>query len=131
MPFRRLPEFPGERPGSIRMNRTQALIGVVAVALIVLAAGAYLVFTAPATDVAAAPSGPQTVLTKDDRTLGSPSAPVTVIEYAAPTCPHCAHFDMDVFPDFKREYIDTGKVYFVFRVFPLNAVDVAAEAMAR
>jgi protein-disulfide isomerase len=113
------------------MNRTQALIGVIVVAVIALAVGAYFVFMAPSKDAAAASSGPGVTLTKDDHTLGSPNAPVTVIEYAAPTCPHCAHFDMDVFPDFQREYIDTGKVYFVFRVFPLNAVDVAAEAMAR
>src|ERR1700678_4366098 len=113
------------------MNRTFALIGVVVVAVIALAVGAYFVFSAPSSDVAAASPGPLAVLTRDDHALGSPSAPVTVIEYAAPTCPHCAHFDMDVFPDFKREYIDTGKVYFVFRVFPLNPVDVAAEGMAR
>jgi protein-disulfide isomerase len=113
------------------MNRTQALIGVIVVAVMALAVGAYFVFKAPATDVSAAPSGPAMTLTKDDHTLGSPNAPVTVIEYAAPTCPHCAHFDMDVFPDFKHQYIDTGKVYFVFRVFPLSAPDVAVEAMAR
>ena len=71
------------------------------------------------------------ILAKDDRTQGSKTAPLTVLEYAAPTCPHCAHFDMDIFPQFKKDYIDTGKVFFIFRVFPLNPVDVAAEAMAR
>ncbi len=54
-----------------------------------------------------------------------------MIEYAAPTCPHCAHFDEDVFPLLKQNYIDTGKVYYIFRVFPLHPSDGAAEAMAR
>jgi protein-disulfide isomerase len=120
-----------DRLGAFRMNRTHALIGVVVVAVLALAAAAYFVFKTPGTDAAAASSSPATMLTKDDHTLGLPNAPVTVIEYAAPTCPHCAHFDMDVFPQFKKDYIDTGKVFFIFRVFPLNPVDVAAEAMAR
>jgi protein-disulfide isomerase len=54
-----------------------------------------------------------------------------VIEYAAPSCPVCAHFDQDVFPQLKSTYIDTGKVYYVFRVYPLREADGAAEAIAR
>ncbi len=114
------------------MNRKQLLIGLVAVAVIALGVAAYFVFfSSPASD--AVPSaGPLAItLSKEDRTLGSPKAPLTVLEYAAPTCPHCAHFDMDIFPQFKQHYVDTGKVFFIFRVFPLNAVDVAAESMAR
>jgi protein-disulfide isomerase len=57
--------------------------------------------------------------------------PVTFIEYAAPTCPHCAHFNADMFPILKKDYIDTGKVYYVFRIFPLHPSDGAVEAMAR
>ncbi len=53
------------------------------------------------------------------------------IEYASLTCPPCARFNLDVFPLLKAKYIDTGKVYYVFRIFPLNPVDLAAEAMAR
>jgi protein-disulfide isomerase len=63
--------------------------------------------------------------------MGNPKAPVTVVEYAAPSCPHCAHFDTTMFPQMKKDYIDTGKIYYVFRVFPLSQVDVAAESMAR
>ena len=114
------------------MNRTNVLIGLVAIAVIALGVAAYFVFTGGSTSDTTASAGPMAIiLAKDDRTQGSKSAPLTVLEYAAPTCPHCAHFDMDVFPQFKRDYIDTGKVFFIFRVFPLNAVDVAAEAMAR
>jgi protein-disulfide isomerase len=115
------------------MNRTQLLIGLVAIAVVALGVAAYFVFWgSPATDSGTAQSGPLAIIVgKNDRTLGSAKAPLTVLEYAAPTCPHCAHFDMDIFPQFKQQYIDSGKVHFIFRVFPLNAVDVAAEAMAR
>ena len=114
------------------MNRTYVLIGVIAIAVIALGVGAYFVFSGGRSPDKEASAGPMAiVLSKDDRTMGSKSAPLTVVEYAAPTCPHCAHFDMDIFPQFKKDYIDTGKVYYVFRVFPLNPVDVAAEAMAR
>jgi protein-disulfide isomerase len=50
-----------------------------------------------------------------EMSLGSPHAPVTVVEYASVGCPHCAVWANDVFPEFRRKYIDTGKVRFVFR----------------
>ncbi len=50
-----------------------------------------------------------------DMTMGSAKAPVTVIEYASVTCPHCAAWNKEVFPVFKSKYIDTGKVHYVFR----------------
>ena len=114
------------------MNRTSVLIGLVVIAVIALGVAAYYVFAGGGSSDATASAGPMAiVLVKDDRTLGSKTAPLTVLEYAAPTCPHCAHFDMDIFPQFKKDYIDAGKVFFIFRVFPLNPADVAAEAMAR
>ena len=57
----------------------------------------------------------QTFATPDDMVLGSPSARVTLIEYASAACPHCAHFHETVFPQLKANYIDTGKVFFIFR----------------
>jgi protein-disulfide isomerase len=63
--------------------------------------------------------------------LGASNAPVTIIEYAASTCPHCARFNRDVFPKLKSEFIDTGKVRYVFREFPLNIKDVACSMVAR
>lgn len=68
---------------------------------------------------------------KDDRTLGDPKAPVVVVEYLAPVCPHCARFAATVFPEIKRSYIDTGKVFYVIRIFPLTAVDGAVAGMAK
>ncbi|HEX2590921.1 MAG TPA: thioredoxin domain-containing protein [Rhizomicrobium sp.] len=70
-------------------------------------------------------------LTNDDRAMGDPKAPIQFVEYAAPSCPHCAHFNETVFPFIKKNYIDTGKVYYVFRVFPIGAQDIPAEALAR
>ena len=67
-----------------------------------------------------------------DMAQGSPQAPVTVIEYASPTCPHCAHFEADVFPAFKAKYIDTGKVRYVLREAPIHPdLDAAAFLLAR
>jgi protein-disulfide isomerase len=51
----------------------------------------------------------------EDMSMGNPGAKVTMIEYASVSCPHCARFDMDVFPAFKAKYIDTGQVRYVAR----------------
>ena len=52
--------------------------------------------------------------------LGRPDAPVTVIKYASMTCPYCRQFQIDGFPEIKRLYIDTGKVRFILREFPIG-----------
>lgn len=64
-------------------------------------------------------------------TLGSADAKVTVVEYASMTCSHCAHFTKDVWPEFKKKYVDSGKVYYVFREFPLDNLAAAAAMLAR
>jgi protein-disulfide isomerase len=66
-----------------------------------------------------------------DMSMGPDAAKVTVIEYASATCPHCAAFHKDVFPALKKEYIDTGKIHFVFREFPHNDAALAAFMVAR
>lgn len=70
-------------------------------------------------------------LFNDDRTMGSPHAPVVLIEYAAPACPHCAHFNEAVFPQLKKTYIDTGKVLYVLRIYPISQWDGAVAGMAK
>lgn len=65
-----------------------------------------------------------------DHTLGSPDAPVTVIEYASPTCPHCAAFHNDVWPAVKEQYVDTGKVQFILRPFVRNVLDAVVFMLA-
>jgi protein-disulfide isomerase len=67
-----------------------------------------------------------------DMTEGSPTAPVTLIEYASVTCPHCAAWNATVYPAFKTKYIDTGKVKYVLREAPIHgAPDVAGFLVAR
>ncbi|HEY0224257.1 MAG TPA: DsbA family protein [Pseudolabrys sp.] len=66
-----------------------------------------------------------------DMVMGSDKAPVTIIEYASMTCPHCAHFNEATFPEIKKRYIDTGKVRYIFREFPLDSLAAAAFMLAR
>ena len=66
-----------------------------------------------------------------ERSVGSKTAPVTVIEYASLTCPHCASFHRTVFPRVKREYIDTGKIRFIVREFPIGRTAGAAAIVNR
>jgi protein-disulfide isomerase len=63
--------------------------------------------------------------------MGPENAPVTIIEYASMTCPHCAAFENTVFPKLKEKYIDTGKVRFILREFPLDGLAAAAFMLAR
>jgi protein-disulfide isomerase len=66
-----------------------------------------------------------------DMALGPENATVTIVEYASMTCPHCAAFTNDVFPKLKAQYIDTGKVRFIFREFPLDLKAAAGSMLAR
>jgi len=66
-----------------------------------------------------------------DMALGAANAPVTIIEYASMTCPHCAEFHRTVFPELKVQYIDTAKVRFVFREFPIDLVAASCAMLAR
>ena len=65
-----------------------------------------------------------------DLAMGDPKAPVTMIEYASMTCPHCAHFQEVTFPEIKKRYIDTGKVRYILRDFPLDNLAGAAFVLA-
>ena len=65
-----------------------------------------------------------------DMTMGEKDAPVVVIEYSSMTCPHCADFNNQTFPDLKKTYIDTGKVYFISRPFPFDSAATAAFMLA-
>ncbi|WP_292533733.1 thioredoxin domain-containing protein, partial [Methylocystis sp.] len=62
---------------------------------------------------------------------GAADAPVTIVEYASMTCSHCAAFHHDVYPELKKNYIDTGKAKFILREFPLDPLATAAFMLAR
>jgi protein-disulfide isomerase len=66
-----------------------------------------------------------------DMALGPATAPVTITEFASMTCPHCAAFNADVFPKIKSTYIDTGKIRYIFREFPLDIKAAAGSMLAR
>lgn len=108
--------------------------GIVAVAAI--AAGVYFA-TRPAgpgpTSVAVTVAPDKTALLgvqPSDHVLGDPKAPITLIEYASFTCPHCAHFNTLVLPELKKKWIDTGKVRLIYRDFPLDQAATKAAQLA-
>jgi protein-disulfide isomerase len=108
--------------------------GVVAVAAIAL--GVYFGTRPPAAGLpttAVASTADKSVLLgvlPGDHVLGDPKAPVTMIEYASLTCPHCAHFSTQILPEVKKKWIDTGKVKLIYRDFPLDQVAAKAAQIA-
>jgi protein-disulfide isomerase len=108
--------------------------GVVAVAAI--AAGVYFgtrpSSPGPAPQAVAQAADKTTLLQVQptDHVLGDPNAPITLIEYASLTCPHCAHFSVAVLPELKKKWIDTGKVKLIYRDFPLDQTALKAAQLA-
>jgi protein-disulfide isomerase len=97
----------------------------IAFVLLLLLAGCGGVASGPtATADTALDAAPQTDVMADgplgERSLGKANAPVTVIEYVSLTCPHCANFQKTIFPRVKKEFIDTGKIRFIVREFPIG-----------
>ena len=105
-------------------SRALTLAGLVAAALSLPTAGRALAQSAVAAQVAKPVSLP-------DIAIGSAKARVTITEYASMSCPHCAAFSENVFPMLRTRYIDTGKVRFVFREFPLDITAAASSMLAR
>jgi protein-disulfide isomerase len=124
--------------------KRQTLIAVAAAAVIVAGIAAYFVFaTQPGSSTlagdAAPAEGPAQVAMDEllnpgpvpDLPLGQADAPVTVVEYASLTCSHCGEFHKDTFPEVKKRYIDTGKIRFIFRDFPLDQFATAGAMLGR
>jgi protein-disulfide isomerase len=101
-------------------------LGIAALAAVALALGALPAPAQTLSPVDLLQPGPL-----GDRQLGPDGAPVTIIEYASMTCPHCANFHKNTFPELKKRYIDTGKVRYIFREFVLNPLDAGAVMLAR
>lgn len=80
---------------------------------------------------AAARAQPAPLDAVTDMVIGSADAPITIIEYASMTCPHCARFHAETLPALTRDYLDTGKARLVFRDFPLDGLALVAAKLAR
>ena len=79
-----------------------------------------------------APAGGEALaIQPDDRILGKAEAPITIIEYASLTCPHCAHFAVEVLPKLEEKWINTGKAKLVLRDFPLDERALRTAMVAR
>ena len=112
----------------MEISRRDLLIGTASFVAVGLLAGALDALSSeamaqPSTLLAPGPLG--------DMIQGSETAPVTIVEYASLTCPHCREFAVKTFPELKKRYIDTGKVRFIFREFALNDVDLLAIVTVR
>jgi protein-disulfide isomerase len=109
------------------ITRRALLVGVSALALVTLADPPARAFAqSKVSDADLSPAGPL-----GDQVIGAENAPVTIVEYASMTCPHCAQFQAKTFPKLKERYIDTGKVRFIFREFPLDPLAAGAFMLAR
>jgi protein-disulfide isomerase len=101
---------------------------ILLIALASFAALAQAQAATPAADVVQVAAGPE--IRPDDVVLGKSDAPITVFEYASLTCPHCADFSTKTFPQVKKDWIDAGKVRWVYRDFPFDPVALKAHVIA-
>jgi protein-disulfide isomerase len=112
-------------------RKTWIILGVIV--LLIAGGGAWYYFSNNDEDSQTAASSGGVVYEPlpTDHTFGNPRAGVTVIEYASPTCPVCANFMMNLYPKLKSDYIDKGRIFYVYRTFLRNPDDASAEKLAR
>jgi protein-disulfide isomerase len=115
----------------VTLNRRELFMAGAVFTLGAGAATAVLSLIGPAeADDAPSPADLADAGPNGDVMIGSDKAPVTVIEYASMTCPHCAHFEATTLPELKKRYIDTGKVRYTLRTFPLDQLAAAGFMVA-
>jgi protein-disulfide isomerase len=127
-----------ETDRSSTVTRRHLMAGAAGAAIIVALGAGFYLWREPET-AGAAPSADAQVSMPElmtpgplgDEAMGAADAPVTIIEYASMTCPHCAHFHQTTYPEMKKKYVDTGKVRFIFREFPLDQLAAAGSMLAR
>lgn len=113
------------------MNRKYTYV-LLAVVIIAIGVGAWFWSSQAANPLSNASASAQNMDMKPtDMIKGSPNAPITMVEYASMTCPHCAAFEREVIPKLTKDYIDTGKVRWVFREYPLDGAARMASGVAR
>jgi len=103
----------------LRSARGIALLALLAIAATVAIPSAHAAELPPVADILS------------ERVLGAADAPVTLIEYASLTCPHCANFAKETLPTIKKDYVETGKVKLIYRDYPLDNLAMRAALMAR
>ena len=113
------------------MNKQYVYAAVIGVLIIGAGLGAYAYFGGSTSPLALVSGGPNVEIKPTDMVHGSSNAPVTMVEYASMTCPHCAAFQKDIIPKLNKDYVDTGKVKVVFREYPLDGAARMASAVAR
>lgn len=119
----------------MKFDRNTLIAGGVA-ALILLGGLGYWIFSGPSNDQVASVGGSCKPIetfevTEADYVLGKADAPITFIEYASMTCPHCAKFSNETLPQLKANYIDKGYLRYVFREFPLDTVALTVSVVGR
>lgn len=126
----------------VKLSRPTLFGGIAAIVVIVIAGAVYWYTSSPSSIIPGEPgqqagatfSGADELMKPGplkEMQLGSKDAPITVIEYASMTCGHCARFSNEVFPEFKTKFIDTGKVHYIFREYPLDPLAAGAFMLAR
>ena len=131
-------DTPQETDRSATITRRRLMLGAgIAAVVVARGAGIYL-WHEPETAGAAPSPGTEISMAElmtpgplGDEAIGAANAPVTIVEYASMTCPHCAHFHQTTYPELKKKYVDTGKVRFIFREFPLDQLAAAASMLVR
>jgi protein-disulfide isomerase len=120
------------------IDRRHLIGGAAAAALLAAGGIGYYAWNRPGAAVAQTSVGSDVPMAElllpgplGDHAMGSADAPVTIVEYASMTCPHCASFHETTYPAMKKKYVDTGKVRFIFREFPLDPLAAAGSMLAR
>jgi protein-disulfide isomerase len=137
------------------MNNRNIIIALIVAAIVVAGVAIYFITRSeptvlPSTEAPTTPGAPSTPPAASEtptppaaggelmqagplgeKALGRADAPVTIIEYASMTCSHCAHFANTTYPAMKTKYVDTGKVRYIFREFPLDSLAAGAVMLAR
>src|SRR5215467_3543025 len=112
------------------MNKNILYAGAAA-AIVAVGVVAYTSFGRSDSLISGISSGQTVEIKPTDMVHGSKDAPVTIVEYASMTCPHCAAFQKQIIPQLNKDYVETGKVRVVFREYPLDGAARMAAAVAR
>jgi protein-disulfide isomerase len=119
------------RPVTLTRRRFLETSALAAAGMVALSLAPRLGFVGPAAAQAPDPQDLAEPGPLGEKAEGKPDAPVTMIEYASMTCGHCAHFAATTYPELKKAYIDSGKVRFILREFPLDPLAAAGFMIAR